>query len=852
MFLSIALLGRACLCAAILTLVSAQSSSSPASSASSSPTPTPSANVTVIAESTSFTTTTLIRSGNQNVPVPTVLPTVVNVTLTLLAPTPTANASASASPSASQTSDPYVLATKVDPAFGVLGAILILTGLPSAFLGHKNRWTSFFLIGFYTLSLVCFVLIVKFGILPAVNPPTHTLRGMFVLSSVVAGVAGGGVAIFFWKATKYLIGAWGGFAFALWIQCFRDGGLIRPIGIRWILYIGCAVVGFVLCTIPKLHYHVLLLSTAIVGSSAIILGVDCYTTAGLKEFYIWNLGFRSLYPKFTSHNIQFPVSQTMEIELGLIGAIGLMGMAVQFRILGVLQRKLKEIKAEQRRREALDDSKAAERFSRLDQEKAEWEKEHPSLGKHGRQDSEFSGTPLMKDNEFSSSGMDDSGFGGRPRRPSGLSEFLAASAPEDEGRRPSRNSQLLGALPALDLGTDLQGKLPRGYISEDQKDSSSNDFEDLKRKEELLQEIQSIRRSIDVLKSETPQASSSSTSRRPSLNSRRTSYDLNSILPAAHLRPPRAQDPRTRAQSMDMTNLVSQEGQSINRPTSAPLRDPDWDSYVRDRKVLQPPSGVSAPINTTPIPVIAPTPRITVPPAVQEALMRRQKRETMLELGVTDVGRTPSPGSSGEAGITSSRPHHRRSSSSANPAVGSYTPPTILPPRKAAVAPPAAPARTVTYEELSERHREKLRELQAPLTQAENEVAEVTAARARWERSKAAERTAVAKRQADKAQAVQAKRRGSEDTRGERSRAPPPRHSRSKSADRLSGMPPPMGGGGSSRLSTMKVEDWQRYQAEADTPADAPARGKRESKVPFPGQQERRASRANAPRDPPN
>ena len=97
--------------------------------------------------------------------------------------------------------------------------------------------SSFFLIGFYTLSLVCFSLIVKFGILRSINPPSPTLRGMFVLSSFVAGVAGGGFTIFFWQATKYLIGAWGGLAFGLWVQCFRDGGLIRPVGIRWLLFI---------------------------------------------------------------------------------------------------------------------------------------------------------------------------------------------------------------------------------------------------------------------------------------------------------------------------------------------------------------------------------------------------------------------------------------------------------------------------------------------------------------------------------------------------------------------------------------------------------------------------------------
>jgi len=45
----------------------------------------------------------------------------------------------------------------------------------------------------------------------------------------------------------------------------------------------CGVVGFVICTIPKIHYQVLLVATSIVGASAIILGVDCFSTAGLKE-----------------------------------------------------------------------------------------------------------------------------------------------------------------------------------------------------------------------------------------------------------------------------------------------------------------------------------------------------------------------------------------------------------------------------------------------------------------------------------------------------------------------------------------------------------------------------------------
>jgi len=47
--------------------------------------------------------------------------------------------------------------------------------------------------------------------------------------------------------------------------------------------VGVGVVGFCICTIPKIHYHVMLVSTAFVGATAVMLGVDCYTAAGLKE-----------------------------------------------------------------------------------------------------------------------------------------------------------------------------------------------------------------------------------------------------------------------------------------------------------------------------------------------------------------------------------------------------------------------------------------------------------------------------------------------------------------------------------------------------------------------------------------
>jgi hypothetical protein len=94
----------------------------------------------------------------------------------------------------------------------------------------------------------------------------------------------------------------------------------------------------------------------------------------------------------------------MQIELGLIGAVALMGIAVQLRILKVLQRKLEEIAEEAKRQDEEAEFRAADRLTDIQLERDAWEKDHPTLSKHGRQDSTLSSTvPLIKDREDSPS-----------------------------------------------------------------------------------------------------------------------------------------------------------------------------------------------------------------------------------------------------------------------------------------------------------------------------------------------------------------------------------------------------------------------------------------------------------------
>lgn len=643
----------------------------------------------------------------------------------------------------------------------------------------------------------------------------------------------------------------------------------------------------------------------------------------------------------------------MEIELGLIGAISLMGGAVQLRILRVLQRKLNEIAEEEKKRDVEAELNASGRLAELSKEQEEWERDHPSLGMHGRTGSGYSGTPLMKDFPRSSQEGRSSTFtlvGGRGRYISGVSDFMAAPTPDDEMKRVTRDPQGPGALPALDLGLGIKEDVPSGFITDNEPESSdtkhsevkkaiSSELQDLARKEELLAEIQTIRRSIDALRTETPGPDSDdSRSRRISLISRRTlSYDLdNAIAPRPHTRPPRQPDPRRRAQSMEFSKLIDAPplGASIGRPTSVHLQDEDWDSYVRDRKLLQPPSGVTVPIPTSRVSTtssLSAQPRLAVSPAVAEALSQRKRRENQLDSGTgTGVETSAKDTSDEDVPISALSPARTRKfkphTSSAIPAILSqpFTPaaaatspsqrylhskstgpersnvPIVLPPTlplKAAPGPPSnvpiiiprgqgiatptpkrpEPQRVATFEELEERHREKMRGLQAPLTEAEKQNADVEAAKRRWERSKANEREAVARRQAERAAELaqeekEIARRKSEDGLGKMSPddgKSPDRRAKGISAEKLAaigGVASPS----SKRQSMLRVEDWQRHQQDVELgvrPDRSPG-AKRDSRalraevnatVPFPGHSrprdlamDRRRSSAGFPRDPPS
>ncbi len=346
-----------------------------------------------------------------------------SLTSSSAAPSATANATADAIAAAQSAvaAGRLPLHTTIDPAFGVLGAWLIITGLFMAAWGVKSRVTTVFIAGSYATAIIVICVILKVGVIPAVFDPSAAIRGVYLVAAVLGGAVVGIVCMIFYSFATFLTAGLGGFAFGLFLQATRDGGLIRPVGLRFILYFGLFALAFAAHTVAKGQRIVLILSTSFVGATAVVLGVDCYTTgeqrrtsdflakahlilpstAGLKEFYIRNLGLDDLFVKkypTIFGNDQWPLTTGQEVELGAIGLVFLIAVALQWRLWGDLKRSVEAIRAadEDRETRRRADRAAKSIFKSALSDLQAWESRHGKGAANARSAPAQTPTPAEK------------------------------------------------------------------------------------------------------------------------------------------------------------------------------------------------------------------------------------------------------------------------------------------------------------------------------------------------------------------------------------------------------------------------------------------------------------------------
>jgi hypothetical protein len=126
------------------------------------------------------------------------------------------------------------------------------------------------------------------------SPVSNGIQGGYLVAVVVTGAIFGGIALVFREITEGLSCLLGGFCIGMWLMTLKPGGLITGDG---------AKAGFILAfaggfyCLSWSHYtraYGSMLCTAFAGATALVLGIDCFSRAGLKEFwlYIWGKSFK--------------------------------------------------------------------------------------------------------------------------------------------------------------------------------------------------------------------------------------------------------------------------------------------------------------------------------------------------------------------------------------------------------------------------------------------------------------------------------------------------------------------------------------------------------------------------------
>ncbi|KAJ6263990.1 hypothetical protein Dda_0129 [Drechslerella dactyloides] len=290
------------------------------------------------------------------------------------------------------------------PAFAFAGFLLMAAGVPYTLAGVRHKQIHIFLSTCLLASLGVTVLIIY-----VMNPPvSNTLQGGYVAAAAVTGLILGGLAIIFPEVTEILACVLGGFCLAQWFLVLKPGGLVQG-GYQKIIFILAFSIGlFCLALHHVTRPYGMIFSIAFSGATATVLGIDFFSKAGLKEFwlYIWdNKGLNeNIFPLGTN---TYPLTRGIRVEIAAIVVITGFGIISQMKLWQVIKMKRDQREEERRQQEADLEAMESENGRRVEEsaqrDREAWEKQYgdkssatlvdgldsdKSQGSHGKESSD--------------------------------------------------------------------------------------------------------------------------------------------------------------------------------------------------------------------------------------------------------------------------------------------------------------------------------------------------------------------------------------------------------------------------------------------------------------------------------
>ncbi|OIW33871.1 hypothetical protein CONLIGDRAFT_559635, partial [Coniochaeta ligniaria NRRL 30616] len=201
------------------------------------------------------------------------------------------------------------LTPRITPAFAVGGVILIGTGAGYGFVGIKSNWVHSFMAAAYLASIGTSILI-----LYVMTPPiSNSIQGAYLVAIVCTGLVLGGAALVFKEITECLGSILGGFCLSMWLLTLGSGGLVHQTGAKVGFILAFTLAAFATYFSRWTRHYALMACISFAGATAAVLGIDCFSQAGLKEFwaYIWALNDH-LFPLGVE---TYPLTRGIKVEL---------------------------------------------------------------------------------------------------------------------------------------------------------------------------------------------------------------------------------------------------------------------------------------------------------------------------------------------------------------------------------------------------------------------------------------------------------------------------------------------------------------------------------------------------------
>ncbi|KAJ5451167.1 Golgin subfamily A member 7/ERF4 [Penicillium cf. griseofulvum] len=262
----------------------------------------------------------------------------------------------------------------ITPAWGV-GGIHTNSSWGSADF-HWRSQTMVFKVQIFLSTAFLSALGVTVLIVYVMSPPvTNAVQGGYLVAVFFTGAVFGGLSLVFREICEGLGCLLGGFCLSMWFLALESGGLLTESGPKAGMIIAFTVGFYSLSFSRHTRPYGLIGCTSFSGATALVIGIDCYSRAGLKEFwlYIWGLN-QNVFPLRTD---TYPVTRGIRVELAATIIISVLGVISQVRLWNhIKERRAKEEDSRRAHTRKIEeeDAEAGRRLEEKNsQERAEWE-----------------------------------------------------------------------------------------------------------------------------------------------------------------------------------------------------------------------------------------------------------------------------------------------------------------------------------------------------------------------------------------------------------------------------------------------------------------------------------------------